>query len=194
MAIDYSKLSDEELEAIANNDYSKLSDATLAMLSGEAPKVEPLPRGPTTRGGKRTPGVPLNQPSDTRFPTLPRDIRTPQDVDVRRGASGLLGIPGGFLDIATGLTSILGENAASRWLREKEQELAAQTSSKEGYEAGKIVPQIIPAAATAKAVSMLPIASRLGMAGAQVLGQAGQAYAVTPSEPEKNFSDLALLS
>ena len=192
MAIDYSKLSDEELEAIANNDYSKLSDATLAMLSGEAPKVEPLPRGPTTRGGKRTPGVPLNQPSDTRFPTLPRDIRTPQDVDVRRGASGLLGIPGGFLDIATGLTGILGENAASRWLREKEQELAAQTSSKEGYEAGKIVPQIIPAAATAKAVSMLPIASRLGMAGAQVLGQAGQAYAVTPSEPEKNFSDLVL--
>ena len=187
--IDYSKLSEEELEAIANNDYSKLSEATLTMLAGEStgtatttPKVEPLPRGPTTRGGKRTPGVPLNQPSDTRFPTLPRDIRTPQDVDVRRGASGLLGIPGGFLDIATGLTGILGENAASRWLREKEQELAAQTSSKEGYEAGKIVPQIIPSAATAKAVSMLPIASRLGMAGAQVLGQAGTEYAIAPEE------------
>ena len=187
--IDYSKLSEEELEAIANNDYSKLSEATLTMLAGEStgtatttPKVEPLPRGPTTRGGKRTPGVPLNQPSDTRLPTLPRDIRTPQDVDVRRGASGLLGIPGGFLDIATGLTGILGENAASRWLREKEQELAAQTSSKEGYEAGKIVPQIIPSAATAKAVSMLPIASRLGMAGAQVLGQAGTEYAIAPEE------------
>ena len=83
-------------------------DALYDQIAGEAPKVEPLPRGPTTRGGKRTPGVPLNQPSDTRFPTLPRDIRTPQDVDVRRGASGLLGIPGGFLDIATGLTGILG--------------------------------------------------------------------------------------
>jgi len=187
--IDYSKLSEEELEAIANNDYSKLSEATLTMLAGEStgtatttPKVEPLPRGPTTRGGKRTPGVPLNQPSDTRLPTLPRDIRTPQDVDVRRGASGLLSIPGGFLDIATGLTSILGENAASRWLREKEKELAAQALSKEGYEAGKIVPQIIPFAATAKAVSMLPIASRLGMAGAQVLGQAGTEYAIAPEE------------
>lgn len=33
MALDYSKLTDEELEAIANDDYSKLSDRTLRQLS-----------------------------------------------------------------------------------------------------------------------------------------------------------------
>jgi len=36
MALDYSKLSDAELEAIANDDYSKLSDATLQAISSEA--------------------------------------------------------------------------------------------------------------------------------------------------------------
>jgi len=35
MAVDYSKLSDEELEAIASNDYSKLSDATLRAIANE---------------------------------------------------------------------------------------------------------------------------------------------------------------
>jgi hypothetical protein len=35
MALDYSKLSDAELEAIANDDYSKLSDATLQAISSE---------------------------------------------------------------------------------------------------------------------------------------------------------------
>lgn len=35
MAIDYSKLSDEDLEGLANNDYSKLSDETLKMLAEE---------------------------------------------------------------------------------------------------------------------------------------------------------------
>jgi len=35
MALDYSKLSDAELEAISAGDYSKLSDATLASLAGE---------------------------------------------------------------------------------------------------------------------------------------------------------------
>lgn len=43
MELDYSTLSDEELEAIANDDYSKLSDNTLAAIAGEgaAPKEEP---------------------------------------------------------------------------------------------------------------------------------------------------------
>lgn len=50
MALDYSKLSDEELQAIQNNDYSKLSDETLAEIMNDpsmqsspevAPKVEP---------------------------------------------------------------------------------------------------------------------------------------------------------
>ena len=35
MALDYTKLSDAELQAIANNDYTKLSDATLQALSKE---------------------------------------------------------------------------------------------------------------------------------------------------------------
>lgn len=42
MALDYSKLSDEELKAIAEEDYSKLSESTLQALSKEpVPKAEP---------------------------------------------------------------------------------------------------------------------------------------------------------
>jgi hypothetical protein len=41
MALDYSKLTDAELEAIANNDYSKLSDSTLTAIAAEPePKKE----------------------------------------------------------------------------------------------------------------------------------------------------------
>jgi hypothetical protein len=35
MALDYSKLSEEELQAIANNDYSKLSESTLTAIAAE---------------------------------------------------------------------------------------------------------------------------------------------------------------
>jgi hypothetical protein len=35
MALDYSRLTDAELDAIANNDYSSLSDQTLAQIAGE---------------------------------------------------------------------------------------------------------------------------------------------------------------
>ena len=35
MSVDYSKLSDAELEALAAGDYTKLSDATLMALAGE---------------------------------------------------------------------------------------------------------------------------------------------------------------
>jgi hypothetical protein len=38
MALDYSKLSDDELEAIANDDYSKLSNSTLEAMASEGPK------------------------------------------------------------------------------------------------------------------------------------------------------------
>jgi len=37
MALDYSTLTDAELEAIANDDYSKLSDATLKAISDDSP-------------------------------------------------------------------------------------------------------------------------------------------------------------
>jgi len=53
MALDYSKLSDAELEAITNNDYSKLSDVTLTAIASEPdptkkekePEVMAVPAG-----------------------------------------------------------------------------------------------------------------------------------------------------
>ena len=168
--IDYSKLSDAELEALASGDYSKLSDATLQMLAGQKPAERPAAPAPAER--------------KSRFPELPRDVRTPTDVSPGRGASGLLGIPGGLLDIATGITGIFGENAVTRQLREMEQRLSEKAPVKETYEAGKIVPQIVPAAATAKVVSKIPVASQTARALLQATGQAGQAAAVTHSAVE----------
>ena len=43
MALDYSKLSDEELQAIAAGDYSRLSDATLQQLASETAPVAAAP-------------------------------------------------------------------------------------------------------------------------------------------------------
>jgi hypothetical protein len=48
MSLDYSKLTDEELDAIANDDYSRLSDATLQALSQD----------PTAQTATATTGVP----------------------------------------------------------------------------------------------------------------------------------------
>lgn len=168
--IDYSRLSDEELEALSRGDYSKLSDATLQMLAKQKPAAKPAAPAPAER--------------KSRLPELPRDVRAQTDVSPGRGASGLLGIPGGLLDIATGITGIFGENAATRKLREMEQRLSEKAPAKETYEAGKIVPQIVPAAATAKLVSKIPVASRAAQVALQAAGQAGQAAATTPSAVE----------
>lgn len=47
MALDYSKLSDDELDAIANDDYSRLSDATLRALANDpSAQQSPVPLGP----------------------------------------------------------------------------------------------------------------------------------------------------
>jgi len=46
MALDYSKLSDEELRAIAAGDYSRLSDATLQQLASETAPVAAAPDQP----------------------------------------------------------------------------------------------------------------------------------------------------
>lgn len=161
-------LSDEELAALYDE------------ISGVKEKPAEAPPAPAT-AAKPTPPAPV---AERRLPTLPRDVRTPQDVDVRRGVSGYLGIPGGVLDIATGVAGLAGENAVTRWLREKERALAAQAPSEAGYEAGKIVPQIVPALTTAKVLSKVPVASTAGRTALQALGQAGQAYAVTPSATE----------
>jgi len=48
MALDYSKLSDEELDAIARNDYSKLSDKTLRAISNDPAARKPA--APVDRG------------------------------------------------------------------------------------------------------------------------------------------------
>lgn len=50
MALDYSKLSDEELEALEKGDYSKLSDATLQALASE--------QQPQTKAPATVPGAP----------------------------------------------------------------------------------------------------------------------------------------
>ena len=46
MALDYSKLSDDELDALAKNDYSRLSDATLKALSEETAPAPAPAAGP----------------------------------------------------------------------------------------------------------------------------------------------------
>lgn len=188
--IDYSKLSEEELKALASGDFSKLSDATLQMLAGEKPAVAPAP-APAAKPAAPAP-TPAAPADRRRFPMLPRDVRTPTDVSPGRGVSGLMGIPGGFLDIATGLTGLFGETETSRELRALEQKLAEKAPVKETYEAGKIVPQLVPALTTAKLVSKIPVASKTAQALLQAAGQAGQAYAVTPSAPEPKLSDLVL--
>lgn len=187
MAIDYSKLSDQELDAIARDDYSSLSDETLALLAGEpakqapavaAPQAAPIPKGPTARRGPRTP--PEKKPL-----LLPRDPRIPTDVSTGRGVSGLLGIPGGAVRMARGVAELGGETDASRKLKELEASIAARAPDKTSYQIGQIVPELLPFAAAAKAVSALPIVSRLGMGAAQATGQAGTAYAITPEDREE---------
>jgi hypothetical protein len=151
-------LSDEELESLYDE------------LAGARPAAKPAAPAPAER--------------KSRLPELPRDVRTQTDVSPGRGASGLLGIPGSLLDIATGITGIFGENEATRKLREMEKRLAAQAPEKKSYEFGKVVPQIIPALGAAKAVSKIPVASQTGRALLQAAGQAGQAAAITPSAVE----------
>jgi hypothetical protein len=151
-------LSDEELESLYDE------------LAGVRPAAKPAAPAPAER--------------KSRFPELPRDVRTQTDVSPGRGASGLLGIPGSLLDIATGITGIFGENAATRQLREMEQRLSEKAPVKETYEAGKIVPQIVPALGAAKLVSKIPVASQTARALLQAAGQAGQAAAITPSAVE----------
>jgi hypothetical protein len=47
MALDYSKLTDEELDAIARDDYSKLSDKTLRAISSDSAAKKPAPKTET---------------------------------------------------------------------------------------------------------------------------------------------------
>jgi hypothetical protein len=203
MAIDYSKLSDEELEAISNDDYSKLSDETLSMLAGQA-SVAPATatKGPTTRGGRRTPGVPLAPLpfAERRVPMRPDEYGErfgaepemgPSIKEVGRAGAGVaLGLPGGVVDIARGVSELGGESESSRMLKALEAKIASKVPDQRAYEAGKLIPEVAPYAAATSLVSKLPIASRAGMSAAQVLGQAGTAYGITPEEEGKGSAAL----
>ena len=180
MAIDLSKLSDEDLDALEAGDLTRLSDEALAMLEG-SDSVQPLSKGPSTRGGVRTPDRPLAKPP-AKKPVLPRDPRIPRDIDPARGTSALLGLPGGAVTMARGLTSLAGAEDTSAQLAELEKKIKSRAPSEGGYEVGKIVSEVLPYGAAAKAVSMLPIASKVGMGAAQALGQAGTAYAISPED------------
>jgi hypothetical protein len=188
MAIDFSKLSDEELEAIANDDYSKLSEATLRMLSGEsAPVTEAAPaaKAPT--------------PSDTKPGFFSRRVQMRPDeygerigagpemgpsakevVDVTKSAG--LGTIAGLPRMGAGITSIAGETDTSRALREMEERLRQRAPKKEVFEVAKYAPEVVPALGAAKAVSAIPMASRTAKQVSQAAGQAGVAAAVEPEE------------
>jgi hypothetical protein len=198
MAIDLSKLSDEDLDALEKGDLTRLSDAALDMLEGReqaaAATVEPLrkgPQGPRRYSGQNEAERKRREAEEAKKPLLlPRDVRTPTDVSPGRGLSGLLGIPGGAVRMARSVAELGGETETSRQLKELEASIAAKAPDKETYEAGRLVPEILPFAATAKAVSMVPVASRLGMGALQAAGQAGTAYAVTP----ENRGEAALIT
>jgi hypothetical protein len=163
-------LTDEELESL----YDELA-------GGVEPQAAPIPKGPSTRGGVRTPDRPLGK-APAEKPVLPRDPRIPRDIDPARGTSALLGIPGGAVTMARGLTSLVGAEDTSSQLAELERKIKSRAPSEGGYEVGKMVSEVLPYGAAAKAVSMLPIASKVGMGAAQALGQAGTAYAISPED------------
>lgn len=189
--IDYSKLSDEELEAIKSGDYSKLSEATLRMLAGEKPAVS-KPKAPDSKPVFTERRV-MMRPDEygERFGAESESGPSIKEV-AKKGASTAFGVPGGLLDIFTGIIGLGGESKATQQLRQMEKKLAAAAPSEAGYQAGKVIPQVVPALTTAKLVSKIPVASRLAQTALQAAGQAGQAYAVTPSAPEPTLSDLVL--
>jgi hypothetical protein len=183
--IDLSLFSDADLDALEKGDLTALSDQGLAML-----ETAKAPKGPTTRGGVRRTDLSLRQPvAPSGRPFLPQDPRLQTAVDVRGGQSALYGIPGGALDIAAGITQLVGAEDTSRYLQGLERKLEKEAPVKETYETGKIIPAVVPYGLAAKIVSKLPVASPLAQAALQTLGQAGTAYAVTP-EKAPTFEDL----
>jgi len=188
MAIDFSKLSDEELEAIANDDYSKLSEATLRMLAGEsAPVTEAAPaaKAPTPPGTK--PGffsrrVPM-RPDEYgerigAGPEMGPSAKEVVDVTKSAGLGAIAGLP----RMGAGITSIAGETDTSRALREMEERLRQRAPEKEVFEVAKYAPEVVPALGAAKAVSAIPMASRTAKQVSQAAGQAGVAAAVEPED------------
>jgi hypothetical protein len=197
MAIDFSKLSDDELEAISRNDYSSLSDETLAFLAGEKPAAAPIPKGPSARRGPRRPDAELRDPGffarkvqmrpdeyGERIgagPEVGPSLREVQEA----GVSSALAVPGTAARITAGVSGVTGENEVSKQLRELERTIASKAPSREAYEATALGVETLPYMKAAQAVSKIPVASRAGQAALQTAGQAGTAYAVTPEEEER---------
>jgi hypothetical protein len=79
MAVDYSKLSDEELDAIANDDYSRLSDRTLAALAATETDTKKTEPGMTEVAQMAAPVVTgVGYASPTGFGQLAQDIKGAQ--------------------------------------------------------------------------------------------------------------------
>lgn len=76
MALDYSKLSDEELEAISKNDYSKLSDATLNAIANEPTTQEKTATGGDVVGQMAQAIAPAGMYGATGLPELAKTAVT----------------------------------------------------------------------------------------------------------------------
>lgn len=195
MAIDLSKLSDEDLEALEKGDLTRLSDAALSLLEGSAP-VEPFRKGPQARRGPRTPGVPLRQPpfAERQTPMRPDEYGErfgaepemgPSLEKVKEaGASTVMGLAGGIPRMVAGVSGIFGDTELSRLARKLESGIREKAPTKEAYDIAKYAPEAVPALATAKAVSKIPMVSRAAKQATQAAGQAATAAAVEPEDRE----------
>jgi hypothetical protein len=163
-----------------------LTDEELESLYDEFSGVKPAakPAAPAAKPGFAERPV-MMRPDEygERFGAEPEVGPSIREVK-EKGTSVGLGVPGGLLDIFTGILGLGGESKATQELREMEKKLAARAPSEAGYQAGKVIPQVVPALTTAKAVSKIPVASRAAQAALQAAGQAGQAAVVTPSAVE----------
>jgi hypothetical protein len=194
MAIDYSKLTEEELQAIANDDFSSLSEETLQMLAAESAPAPELPKGPPARRGPRGPGNELRDPGfykrkvemrpdeyGERFGAEPEVGPSPKEVvDVAKSTA--LGVVGGFPRMGAGVMGVAGETDTSRALREMEEKLRQRAPVKEAFDVAKYAPQALPATGAAKVISKIPMASRTAQQVTQAAGQAGVAATVEPED------------
>lgn len=95
--MDFSKLSDKELEAIASGNLSSLSDETLRMLAGEKPKLKPTELIPSVR-----------EQAMKAFPTPNySDIGRQLGLTARAGITGAMALPNIASDALTSLVNII---------------------------------------------------------------------------------------
>ena len=185
--LNLSLFSDADLDALEKGDLSALSEEGLSILETRQAIIS---KGPKTRGGKRTPReVPYVErrtpmrPDEygERFGAEPELGPSPKEVKETAVSTGM-GVLGGFPRMGAGVSSIFGENELSRQLREIEAGLRAKAPTKEAYDVAKYTPEVIPAVATAKAISKIPMASRVAKTATQATGQAATAAAVEPED------------